>query len=127
MAPKSKIVDNIPAFVKATNRKLDRNLFAAALFFQGQLIRGLGKGNTPKIETGRLRGSMATAKIRDRVYWVGSSIQPRAGQGRSYPFYQELGFTHWKSKKKIQHPWLRPIFAQNKIAIVKIASRKVTS
>ena len=91
----------IPEFVDKVNRCVDRNVHAASLFLSGVMIRKLGTGDQPKVVTNRHRGSITVAKQKDLEYFVGSTIQPRAGQGRSYPLYQELGFRHWKSKKKI--------------------------
>ena len=116
----------IPEFVREVNRCVDRNVHAASLFLSGVMIRKLGTGDQPKIGTGRHRSSITVAKQKDLEYFVGSTIQPRAGQRRSYPLYQELGFRHWKSKKKIQHPWARPSLASAKGTMVRIIGRRCT-
>jgi len=56
------------------------------------------------VKTGRLKESIVSEKIADKV--------ARVRDGVPYGVYQEMGFFHWKSGRFIRNPFLEPsIFA----------------
>ncbi len=111
--------NRIPEYTKKIIRGLERGLDAAAWFLVGDIIRGIGKGDAPKVKTARLIQSITMVRAGRLSRFIGSSIQPRSGQPASYPLYQELGFTHWKTGKKIIHPWLRPALDRSKVTMMR--------
>lgn len=100
-------VDRSADFGRLVHKKVQSSLLKLGFRIERDMKINVSGPGSPSPVTGRMLGSIKTEQRPMKVI-IGSTIAPRAGQGQSYPFYQEIG-----TSKNRRAPWARPALDSN--------------